>query len=239
MTATYKLKGRGGDLKRAQRRRELTKLIYQSFSELDEFRKEIYQSKTWQLDGNTLVNEIVKLAARHELLKPRSNNQNSVQKWKVTNHSARTYLTGSWLEELMALALIDAQCDAVRFSQEIEWTAAVDGSLHMNEIDAMALAGNKSVFVSCKAMANATLDDRKGEKRLFTALQELSYWNMHFAKGDAICFFMTTVDFYDETKKTFRSPKLVERANAMNIHVIPADYTSYDAILMRIKEILD
>ena len=239
MKKLFRLHSKGGDLKQALARRKLTELIFENFVYLKPFQNTLLKQKPWHLDGVPAVDEVVKMAARFQLLKPKNYLESPVQIWELADKDNLIYFMGGWLEELMALALFDAQCDSVRFSQPIQWTASVDGSNHMNEIDVIGQAGEKTVLVSCKAMSNLALERRKGESRIFDALQELSYWNMHFGGGNAICIFMTTADFYDEVTQTFRSAKLVERASVMNIHVISADFESYDQVLNRIKVILD
>jgi hypothetical protein len=175
---------------------------------------------------------ILHLAERHNLV------EHQDTRWRLKDAAAATYLTGGWLEELTALGLEAAGAEDIRCGQRVFWRAGTDGSEHMNEVDVMAIAADQPVLVSCKATATLLLHKRDGDDRLFDAMKELAYWNLHFAKGTAIPIFVTTADFYDEDRRRFRSPKLMEQARVLNLNVVPADYGSWTRFTNRLKEIL-
>lgn len=50
---------------------------------------------------------------------------------------------------------------------------------------------------------------------------------------------VTTADFYDEKLRSFRSPRLVERANVMGIKVLPADFGTFDVFTEKVAQLID
>lgn len=155
------------------------------------------------------------------------------------SEAGEPYVRGRWLEEAAALALAAAGADHVRCGQRIFWRAGSDGSEHVNEVDVLATAAGRLILVSAKASAAFLLEQKGGEERLFEAMLELSYWNAHFAQGAGVPVLVTTSDFYDERSRSFRSPKLVERARVLGIFIVSADYGSFDRLTGRMTDILD
>ena len=226
-----RFEGAGGALREAHRRAALTRLMFQHFSLL-------WPDKTrwpdWAMfgkDGGPIV-EIILEAQQAGVLVPTAKGP------RPADTAAQRYLQGGWLEEFAALALVDAGCRDVRYSQQVSWVAEVDGSRHFNEIDALGTFRGRPVLVSCKAVAHGKLETRYGNDNLFDALLELSYWNTHFADGNGVPVFLTTADFFDEGRGAFRSPKLVERADVLGISVLPVDFGSFDRVVARLGAIL-
>jgi hypothetical protein len=180
-----------------------------------------------------LPEDLAALAVHHRVLTPHGGG------WRLTGAAARGYVYGGWLEELAALGLQAAGAEDVRCGQRVFWRAGTDGSEHVNEVDVMAVQGARPVLVSCKATAALLLEDGAGDDRLFDALQELAYWNAHFGRGRAIAIFVTTSDFYDESRRRFRSPKLIERARVLNLNTVSADYGTWPRFVGRLREILE
>lgn len=230
---TFSLDGPGGDFPLARTRKDLTRLIYEIFPHLDSLRYALSKQLVWYPEENTKTAAFISKSLTNRILQKRGSGYYSF------DNAARSYLLGAWLEEFIALALHEAECEDIRFSQPIFWQASTDASTHANEIDAMAVAGKFRILVSCKAVAEDTLEKRKGEERLFDALLELSYWNAHFGGDNGIPIFVTTADFYDEAHQSFRSSKLVERANVLGIKVMPADFGNYESFVLRLKSFLN
>ena len=229
----FEFDGPGGNLAEAARRSELTRALYDRFQFWTPLRDAL-QNNT-PLDRRRLdrMEDILSLAMRDGGLQvARSGHV------RVSGH-ARQYFLGGWLEEFMALALNEAGCDRIRFSQRVTWRAGTDGSQHANEIDAVAHWQKRLVLVSCKAAAYDTLKRKTGEDRLFSALLELSYWNAHFGRGEALPILVTTADFYNEAERRFRSPKLVERARVLELAVISADFSNWQAFQARLSSLLE
>lgn len=229
---TFSLDGPGGDFLLARKRKDLTRLIYEIFPDLSSLRHALSKQQVWQPEENKKTAAFIPKALANRILRKKGSGYYSF------NNVARSYLLGAWLEEFIALALYEAECEDIRFSQHIIWQASTDASTHANEIDAMAIAGKSRILVSCKAVAEDILEKRKGEERLFDALLELSYWNAHFGGDNGIPIFVTTADFYDEARQSFRSSKLVERANVLGIKVMPADFGNYESFVLRLKSFL-
>lgn len=230
---TFSLDGPGGDFPLARTRKDLTQLIYEFFPHLHSLRHSLSKQLVWYPEENSKTSTFISKCLTNRILQKRGNGYFSF------DNDAQRYLLGAWLEEFIALALNEAECEDIRFSQPITWRASTDSSTHANEIDAMAIVGKSRILVSCKAVAEDTLEKRKGEERLFDALLELSYWNAHFGGDNGIPIFVTTADFYDERSQTFRSSKLVERANILGIKVMPADFGNYESFVIMIKKFLD
>ena len=229
----FNFNGSGGNFFLAKRRRDLTMLIYEIFPRLNGMLKAFRNQHDWYPIDNSKIDVFIKRALSLQILLKNGGS------YEPYDEDARRYLLGSWLEEFVALAFWKNGLSDIRFSQEIFWRAKSDGSAYKNEIDVMATANDKLILVSCKAVAEDTLDRRKGEDRIFDALQELSYWNAHFASGEGLPVFVTTADFYDEKLRSFRSPRLVERANVMGIKVLPADFGTFDVFTEKVAQLID
>ncbi|WP_321337193.1 Card1-like endonuclease domain-containing protein [Breoghania sp.] len=225
--------GSGGSLTVAWNRAELTRLLYERFSLWAPFRSAIQQNREVPAPKESTLSEIFRMATASGQLTPAHSGH------LPSGGEARRYFLGGWLEEFIAIALDEAGCHDVRFSQKVTWRAATDGSWHENELDAVARWRDRLVLVSCKAAANEALSRRSGEKRLFDALLELSYWNAHFGDGKALPILVTTADFYDETARRFRSPRLVERARVMDLAIIPADFGNWRSFQTHLTKLLE
>lgn len=232
----FALDGPGGDLAAARRRAGLTRALFEAPQALEVIKAAVGARRslsTGEGQGQTALARLLALAEDCDVLR-----SDGSGRFHVAGPEARLYLMGAWLEEFMALLLTEAGCEDVRFSQKVLWRAGTDGSLHGNEIDAMGVCDGRLVLVSCKAMAFDTLARSNGDDRLFEAMLELAYWNDHFGKGEALAILATTADFYDETARRFRSPKLVERARVMDLAVLPADLGSHERCLARLQTLL-
>lgn len=231
----FALDGPGGDLAGARRRAGLTRALFEAPEALEVIKARVTARLGLDAaDGPSSLARLLPLAHACGVL-----GRDGAGRHHVASPQARVYLMGGWLEEFMAMILIEAECEEVRFSQKVIWRASADGSLHGNEIDAMGLSNGRLVLVSCKAMAHDSLSRSNGDDRLFEALMELSYWKDHFGKGEALAILATTADFYDEAQRRFRSPKLVERARVMDLAVLPADLGSHDRCLAHLRQLLD
>ncbi|PLX36354.1 MAG: hypothetical protein C0606_16845 [Hyphomicrobiales bacterium] len=227
----FRFEGSGGRVGTARSRGPLTRKIYGGFPALLAIRDIIHRNQPIEDRGGPL-SQILPLAVKHRVLRRQGKG------FVPIGNAERSYLLGGWLEEFAALALIEAGCRDVRYAQPVSWLASTDSSRHWNEIDALGMYGDKPVLVSCKAVAEDTIDSRNGDDRLFDALLELSYWNAHFADRAAVPVFFTTADFYDEERQRFRSPKLVERAKVLDLAIVPVDFGSFGAVVAHLKRVL-
>lgn len=226
------LHGPGGSMPQARARAGLTRQIYEEFELL---RPVLTAGGSGRPIGapQDEIRDWCERAVSLGVLRRRGDG------YRAAQNGARTYLAGAWLEELMALTLLDCDCEAIRFAQQIRWRAPGQREDHYNEVDALALHGDRLVIVSCKATATDLLERSHGEERLFHAMLELSYWNAHFAGGAAVPVFVTTTDFYDEEEGSFRSPRLVERARVLGLTVLPADFSTTERLARRLRHVLE
>lgn len=224
--------GPGGDLQAARRRAALTRALFEEPEVLEVIKRRLTLREPIAADARPAsLGKILDHARDCGVLI-----EDGKGAFDVAGPQARSYLSGAWLEEFMALLLIEAGCDEVRFSQKVLWRAGIDGSLHGNEIDALGLHRDRLVLVSCKALAFDTLTRTHSDDRVFSAMMELAYWNDHFGQGRALAILATTADFYDEEARRFRSPKLVERARVMDLVVLPADLGSSERCLDQLRK---
>lgn len=226
------LHGPGGSLADARARQDLTRRIYEQFELLRPILTAGGSGHPIGAPQDGPIRGWCEAAVARAVLRRRGAG------YRAAHNGARTYLAGGWLEELVALALETAGCDAVRFAQPVRWRAPRQPEEHFNEVDALALYGERLVLVSCKATATDLLERSHGEERLFNALLELSYWNAHFAGDAALPVFLTTTDFYDENRRAFRSPRLMERARVLGIEVLTADFSTLRRLQARLDAIL-
>jgi hypothetical protein len=231
LAGLVELHGPGGRLDEARARGVLTRTIYEMFEPLRPALISGGSGHPLAVAGEAM-RSWCELAVGLGVLARRGRG------YRAADNGARTYLAGGWLEELMALALLDAECQEVRFSQQIRWRAPGGESDHYNEVDALALYGGQLVIVSCKATATDLLDRSHGEERMFQAMLELSYWNTHFGNRAATPIFVTTTDFYDEEAGEFRSPKLMERARILGLNVLTADFSTAAHLTRRLRDVL-
>jgi hypothetical protein len=231
LAGLVELHGPGGSLGKARERGALTRSIYENFEDL---RPILIAGGSGKPVGSppAAVRAWCEDAVGHGVLSRKG------QGYRAAGNGARTYLAGAWLEELMALALLDCGCRDVRFAQQVRWRAPGQQEEHYNEVDAIALHGERLVIVSCKATATDLLERSHGEERLFHAMLELSYWNAHFAAHEATPVFVTTTDFYDEEQGAFRSPKLMERARVLGLTVLTADFSRSERLVAHLARAL-
>jgi len=225
------LHGSGGRLSGAKRRAAVSRALYEDFADLRGLLHAAARGRTVDIRSHT--EEVwCDMAAAAGVLTPRG------RRFRPADNGARAYLGGGWLEELVALALAEAGCSDVRFAQMIRWRAPDSADDHFNEVDALGVKDGRLVLVSCKATATDLLERSRGEDRMFDAMLELSYWNAHFGARAALPVFVTTTDFYDEDARAFRSPRLMERARVLGLHVLTADFSTYAAFADKLAAIL-
>ena len=225
------LHGSGGDVARAAQRASLTHRIYEAYPAMRRVLHELGRGRSAHPSSSD-ARDWCAAAEAEGLLMRRGDS------FRALDGGTRAYVNGMWLEELVALAMSESHCADIRFGQRIRWRAINDTEDHYNEVDALCLHADQIIVVSCKATANDLLERSRGEQRIFDALLELSYWNAHFFQNKACPIFVTTTDFFDEDRGIFRSAKLMERARALGLQVITADFSTYAAFAGRFHALL-
>ena len=149
----------------------------------------------------------------------------------------KRYLSGSWLEELAWLAVLEAGADEALFSQVIGWD--FKGFTGENEIDVIARVGEHLTFISCKALrSELDMSDRKHRSRLMDAVHEADNLEDHFGMpGEKVAVLVTT-DLFDEMKGTARYNALMGKAAVLDVSIIPLEDLEWTKLVQALKLIL-
>jgi hypothetical protein len=142
-------------------------------------------------------------------------------------------LKGRWLEEYVYCAQFAAGVDEACYSQELFWKVGeYDGK---NEIDVIARRGEKLSLTSCKSRPPMKEAGTKDE--LSTFLDEVHFWDAHFAGDKGKLLLVTTADLIDEVQNNrHRYPLLAARATIVDVGLLGMEDLRWDLLVKKIDE---
>ena len=149
---------------------------------------------------------------------------------QFSSDTAKAYLSGQWLEELVYFAYLEAGVEEAYFSQVIDWT--LNGINGRNEIDVIARRGDTLSFTSCKAMNSGK--NKGSMDKLRNYITETDYWNNHFANNKGKALLVASTDMVDEYNSKHRYEQLTARAQVLDVHIIGLEDISWPNIVDRI-----
>jgi hypothetical protein len=160
----------------------------------------------------------------------------------VPGERAINFLTGGWLEDLAYEAILEAGADAALARAILDWK--IGGYEGQNEVDVLALKGDRLIFFSCKC-ASAWLAEDSARARLVQKDKLTGYMHEadnladHFGShGDAVVLLVTT-DLIDESHHNrARLPSLFGKANALDVEIIGLDHLGWRPLVKRLQELL-
>ena len=169
--------------------------------------------------------------------------EQSPNRYARSDDNERTrFLTGGWLEQLTAHALIESGADAAIPSAIIEWE--VDGYAGSNEVDVIARKGERIIFVSCKAVRphyqpSGALPSPL-RRKLMQHLYEAENLVDHFGTEGDRAVLVVTADLYDETQgdTAARYPALLGKARVLNVEILSLEHLSWGRLRARFKQML-
>jgi len=229
------LVGASGNSATAHSRLALSKSLAESYQTFNSLRLHLEsqsrkgEPKSFSVD--TKIKVLIKSLIELEYIKEIKANQ-----YKYTNHEARSYLAGGWLEEFIYCAMQETQPDEALYQQKVQWQVGkVTGA---NEIDVIARKGDILSLVSCKACHwNYRSHNQRDRDKLKAFLLETDYWDTHFSSGAGRAVLAVTQDLIDESNNnTKRSPTIFARAEILNVDIVSLDFFQWDTLVERLRK---
>jgi hypothetical protein len=142
-------------------------------------------------------------------------------------------LKGRWLEEYVYCAQIEAGVDEACYNQRLTWKVAeYEGE---NEIDVIARRGDKLSLTSCKS--RKPMPELGSTEALSSFLEEVHFWDTHFAGDKGKLLLVTTADLIDEVQNNrHRYPLVAGRATIVDVGLLGLEDLRWDILVKKIDQ---
>lgn len=226
-----RLHGSGGNQALARKRADVSRLLAHGYEAWDRLRSHLFNP---QDHPRLMASEATRVLASKLMargwIKPASRDGST---WGLdqADEDTERYLRGGWLEEYVWLAHLEAGCDEACFGQQVEWT--VDTVIGRNEIDVIARRGEVLSFTSCKCVKPRHASHNE---RLREFINEVGYWDWHFADREARGLLVTTADLLDEMQhNAARYPTLMARAKVLDVGMAGLEHLGWERLVQSVR----
>jgi len=208
----------------AERRKELTRHIYQNYQELKSFLADLYEAmKSAAEDRKRLKKGLsfevpLRPSAKGEEILREMGFQESASGWikKDFNREDYEYLRGGWLEERLYLALKEALPAKSDVLLGVQYTNR-EGTF--NELDVLFTLENRLYLVECKSLDAAEGSEQGGAVTLTSFLYKLGALRQEFGLTPLGYLATTSEDILDKDGRAKET--LLKRARQFNIEILP------------------
>jgi len=222
-------------MQQAAARLELTRMLAGHVGGIMEFRLKLSHRQPRRManlspDAERLIAMLVELGLVASL---------PGHRYRARSARVTGYLRGRWLEELGWAAALAAGADAAVFGQRLRWRAG--GFEGDNEIDVVALSGERLVFASCKAFMarkahGAALD------KLRRYLHEADDIGDHFGRpGDQVVL-LTALDRIEEDgerhRHRHRYPTVEGKAVALGVRLLGQEDLAWERLVNAFRRLI-